>query len=57
MSKEVGERMKKKEAQGDHDDIPQEIADNIFDLTVDNFKNLCVKQVHQEQFYEFALIF
>ncbi|ESO92618.1 hypothetical protein LOTGIDRAFT_190601 [Lottia gigantea] len=44
-SKVIGEKMKKKEAVGDNDNLPAEIADNITDLTADKLKELTVTQI------------
>ncbi|KMQ87899.1 seryl-trna cytoplasmic [Lasius niger] len=44
-SKEIGEKMKKKEPLGDNDDVPQAIADNLADLTSESLKTLTVMQI------------
>ncbi|RUS86079.1 hypothetical protein EGW08_006172 [Elysia chlorotica] len=44
-SKEIGEKMKKKEPVGDDSPVPAEVLDNILDLTQDNLKPLTVNQI------------
>lgn len=44
-SKEIGEKMKKKEPLGDTDDVPQTIADNLVDLSSESLKTLTVMQI------------
>lgn len=44
-SKVIGEKMKKKEPVGDDSTVPQEIADNLGDITSDNLKILTVAQI------------
>ncbi|XP_043487668.1 serine--tRNA ligase, cytoplasmic [Polistes fuscatus] len=44
-SKEIGEKMKKKEPIGDSDVVPDEISNNLDNLVSDNLKPLTVKQI------------
>lgn len=45
-SKEVGEKMKKKEPQGDpNEEVPQEIVDKLDELISDQLKPLTVNQI------------
>lgn len=44
-SKEIGEKMKKKEPVGDDDSVPQELIDNLENLTADQLKALTVTQI------------
>lgn len=44
-SKEIGEKMKKKESFGDNDDVPRAISDNLADLTSESLKTLTVMQI------------
>lgn len=45
-SKAIGEKMKKKEPQGDdHEGIPVSVTDNLIDLTPDMLKPLTVNQI------------
>ncbi|KAI4504182.1 hypothetical protein M0802_000653 [Mischocyttarus mexicanus] len=44
-SKEIGEKMKKKEPIGDNDVVPNEISNNLDNLVSDNLKSLTVKQI------------
>lgn len=44
-SKEIGEKMKKKEPLGDDDTVPQEIADDLDNLTSETLKTLTVTQI------------
>lgn len=44
-SKEIGEKMKKKEPIGDSDDVPEEIANNLDNLVSGDLKPLTVKQI------------
>lgn len=44
-SKEIGEKMKRKEPLGDDDTIPQTIADDLDNLTSENLKALTITQI------------
>lgn len=44
-SKTVGEKMKKKEFQGDDDSLPEAIISRLLDLTADDLRALTVKQI------------
>lgn len=44
-SKEIGEKMKKKEPLGDDDTVPQAIADDLENLTSESLKGLTVTQI------------
>lgn len=44
-SKEIGEKMKKKEPLGDDDTVPQAIAEDLDNLTSENLKKLTVVQI------------
>ncbi|XP_043255177.1 serine--tRNA ligase, cytoplasmic [Colletes gigas] len=44
-SKEIGERMKRKEAVRDDDKVPQDILQNLLSLTPDNLKSFTVSQI------------
>lgn len=44
-SKEIGEKMKKKEPIGDSDVVPEEIANNLDSLVSNDLKPLTVKQI------------
>jgi len=44
-SKTVGEKMKKKEPQGDSDEIPGEVVAKMSELTADDLRALTVKQI------------
>lgn len=44
-SKEIGEKMKKKEPLGDDDTVPQTIADDLDNLTSESLKTLTVVQI------------
>ena len=44
-SKEIGEKMKKKEPVGDDQPPPQEILDDLDKITSDNLKSLTVNQI------------
>lgn len=44
-SKEIGEKMKKKEPIGDSDVVPDEIANDLENLSSDRLKSLTVKQI------------
>lgn len=44
-SKEIGEKMKKKESIGDSDDVSEEITNDLENLTSDRLKPLTVKQI------------
>lgn len=45
-SKEIGEKMKKKELPGDENqDVPAEIVNNLFDTVSDQLKQLTVNQI------------
>lgn len=44
-SKEIGEKMKKKEPIGDSDDVSEEITNDLENLTSDRLKPLTVKQI------------
>uniref|UniRef100_A0A0B7AM77 serine--tRNA ligase n=1 Tax=Arion vulgaris TaxID=1028688 RepID=A0A0B7AM77_9EUPU len=44
-SKEIGDKMKKKEPKGDDDNVPSQILDNIDDLTQEKLTTLTVTQI------------
>lgn len=44
-SKEIGDKMKKKEQPGGDEPVPNEIADNLENVTSDNLKKLTVNQI------------
>ncbi|XP_076638324.1 seryl-tRNA synthetase [Colletes latitarsis] len=44
-SKEIGERMKRKEAVGNDDNVPKDVLENLENLMPDNLKSLTVTQI------------
>lgn len=50
-SKEIGEKMKKKESLGNDELPPQEIIDNLSQLTLDQLKTLTINQIKKLRDY------